>query len=130
LLVVSWALLLDWSWALSLAFLTGLALDFSAGSLFPIGIQALLFCAVVLPVSLVSREYIQAGSLRSVPVGLAAALGYRVLLLLAGQLLGYNNLQLSNLTQVVIPVAIIDAALMVLVFILVRRLSNIGASRE
>ncbi|MEI7556290.1 hypothetical protein [Candidatus Chlorohelix sp.] len=130
LLAVSWGLLLEWTWALPLAFFTGLALDISAASLLPIGLQALLFSIVVLFVTLISQDFIHSSAMRAVTVSLFAALGYRLMLLLAGQLLGYNTLQIQNITQVVLPVSFIDAAIMLAIFVLVRRLSKFGASRE
>jgi rod shape-determining protein MreD len=130
LLVVSWALLLEWNWSLPLAFLAGLALDLIGASLYPLGFEALLFVLVAFPVTIVNKEAIQGSALRSIPIALIASLGYRVILLLAGQLLGYNNFQSSNFFQIVLTVSIIDAALMLVVFIVVSRLSQIGSPRD
>jgi rod shape-determining protein MreD len=130
LLAVAWSLMLEWNWSLTLAFFAGLALDFLGSSLYPLGFNALLFIIIVLPLTLINRENLRLGVLRSVPIALGAALGYRILLLLGGRILGYNNLQLQNITQVVLPVAIIDAALMLALFVIIRWLSKIGASRE
>jgi len=130
LLVVAWSLMLEWNWSLTLAFFAGLALDVLGASLYPLGFNALLFIIVALPLTLINRENFRLGVLRSVPITLAAALGYRVLLLLGGRVLGYNNLQIQNITQIVLPVAIIDAALMLAMFVIIRWLSKIGMSRE
>jgi rod shape-determining protein MreD len=130
LLVVSWALLLEWTWALPLAFLAGLALDLIGASLYPVGFEALLFVLVAFPVTMVNKQGLQGSSLRSIPIALFAAVGYRLLMLLAGQVLGYNNFQISNIFQVVLTVSIIDAALMLVVFLVVSRLSRVGSPRD
>ncbi len=129
LVVVSWALLLDWRAALPTAFGAGLLLDLFNPSFYPIGLNALLFTVIALVVSLIGQDPFRSGVIRSIPVALLAALAYRVARLLAEWLLSYNNLQLTIFVQVILPVVIIDAALMVLVFAFVRAVSRIRTPR-
>jgi hypothetical protein len=63
-------------------------------------------------------------------VALVAALVYRGALLLAERLFGYNNFQPAVIVQVILPVVVIDAALMIIIFGLVRFLSRIKEPRE
>jgi hypothetical protein len=65
-----------------------------------------------------------------VPVALLSALVYRIALLLAERVIGYNNFQPAVIVQVVLPVVVIDAALMILVYGLVGFVSRIKAPRE
>jgi len=50
--------------------------------------------------------------------------------LLAERLFGYNNFQPAVIVQVILPVVVIDAALMIIIFGLVRFLSRIKEPRE
>jgi rod shape-determining protein MreD len=130
LIVVSWALVLDWRWTLPTAFGAGLLLDLLNPSYYPIGVNALLFTLVALGVGLIGQDPFRSGVIRSVPVALAAALGYRAARLLVERILSYNNFQLAIIVQVILPVVVIDAALMLFVFGLVRGISRIRAPRE
>ncbi len=130
LVVVCWALLLDWRLSLPLGFIAGLLLDLLSASIYPVGLNALLFTLIVMAIGFVGQESFQNGIVRSVPVALGAALGYRLARLLAEQLLGYNNVQAATIVQVILPVIIIDGALMLLVFGPVRLISRLRAPRE
>lgn len=131
LVVVSWSLLLEVRLALISAFAAGIILDLvSAPQIYPIGLTAFLFCLVALMVSYLGQNPFISGNLRSVPVALLSALVYRITLLLAERVLGYNNFQPAVIVQVILPVVVIDAALMILVYGLVRFLSRIKVPRE
>jgi rod shape-determining protein MreD len=130
LVVITWALSLRWQWSLPLAFFTGLALDLMNPQLWPVGMNALLYSLVALIVGLLGQRPFSAGVVRAVPITLVTVLAYRFLLLLGQQLVGYNNWQFNVITQVVLPVAVIDAALMLVVFGSVRAISRIGAPTE
>ncbi len=127
LVVITWALTLRWQWAIPLGFFTGLALDLINPAPYPTGLNTLLYTLIALVVGLFSQRSISAGIIRAVPITLATALTYRILLLLGQRVVGYNNLQFNLITQVILPVAVIDAALMLLVFVVVRAASRIGA---
>jgi rod shape-determining protein MreD len=131
LVVVSWSLLLDVRIAMVAAFAAGIILDFvAAPQIYPVGLNAFLFCLIALLVGYLGNNPFISGNLRSVPVALVSALVYRVALLLAERVLGYNNFQPAIIVQVILPVVVIDAALMILIFGLVRVLSRIKAPRE
>jgi rod shape-determining protein MreD len=131
LVVVSWSLLVDVRLAMVAAFAAGIILDFVAvPQIYPIGLNAFLFCLIALLVSYLGQNPFISGNLRSVPVALVAALVYRAILLLAERLFGYNNFQPAVLVQVLLPVVVIDAALMIIIFGLVRFVSRIKAPRE
>lgn len=131
LVVVSWSLLLDVRVALVSAFAAGIILDLvAAPQIYPIGLNAFLFCLIALLVSYLGQNPFISGNLRSVPVALVSALVYRFALLLAERVIGYNNLQPAVIVQVILPIVVIDAALMILIFGLVRFLSRIKAPRE
>ena len=132
LVVVSWSLLLeDIRLALIAAFAAGIIMDFvAAPQIYPIGLNALLFSLIALMVSYLGQNPFISGNLRSVPVALLSALVYRIALLLAERVLGYNNFQPAVIAQVILPVVVIDAALMIVIFGLVRFMSRIKAPRE
>jgi rod shape-determining protein MreD len=131
LVVVSWALLLEIRLALLAAFSAGIILDLvAAPQIYPIGLHAFLFCLIAVMVSYLGQNPFISGNLRSVPVALLSALVYRMALLLAERVIGYNNFQPAVIFQVILPVIVIDAALMIVVFGLVRFLSRIKAPRE
>lgn len=130
LVVIAWALTLRWQWAVPLGFFTGLALDLMNPALSLVGMNALLYTLVALLVSLLSQRSFSSGIVRAVPITLGAVLLYRFSLLLGQRILGYNNWQFSTITQVILPVAVIDAALMLVVFVAVRAISRIGAPQE
>lgn len=131
LVVVSWSLLLEVRFALIAAFAAGIIMDFvAAPQIYPIGLNALLFCLIALMVSYLGQNPFISGNLRSVPVALVSALVYRIALLLAERVIGYNNFQPAIIVQVILPVVVIDAALMILIFGLVRFISRVKAPRE
>lgn len=130
LVVVTWALTLRWQWAIPLGFFTGLVLDLINPAIGLVGLNALLYTLAAVVVGLLSQRPFSTGLVRAVPITLITALSYRILLLLGQRLLGYNNLQFNLITQVVLPVAVIDAALMLLVFVVIRAISWIGAPKE
>ena len=130
LVVVTWALTLRWQWAIPLGFFTGLVLDLINPTVGLVGLNALLYTLAAVVVGLLSQRPFSTGLVRAVPITLITALSYRILLLLGQRLLGYNNLQFNLITQVVLPVAVIDAALMLLVFVVIRAISRIGAPKE
>jgi hypothetical protein len=61
---------------------------------------------------------------------LVAGVAYRVVLLLIGQFLRYNTIQSQVIFQVVLPAAVINAAIMFLLFIPIRFVTRIGAERQ
>ncbi len=130
LVVVTWALNLRWQWSIPLAFFSGLTLNLLNPSTKLVGVDALLYTFIALLVGLIARQPENTGLARAILITLGAALLYRILLLLVQQFMGYNNLQLNLLIQVILPVAIVDAALMLIVFVVVRFLSRIGAPIE
>ncbi|NWJ96913.1 MAG: rod shape-determining protein MreD [Chloroflexi bacterium] len=130
LVVVTWALTLRWQWAIPLGFATGLVLDLINPATYPTGTNTLLYTIVALGVGLLRQPPFSMSVVRAIPITLCAAFSYRILLLLGQEILGYNNLQFKIILQVILPVAIIDAALMLVVFVVVRALSQIGAPRE
>jgi rod shape-determining protein MreD len=131
LVVVSWALLLEVRLALLTAFAAGVIFDLvAAPQVYPIGLNAFLFCLVALLVSYLGQNPFISGNLRSVPVALLSALVYRMSLLLAERVIGYNNFQPAIIFQVILPVIVIDAALMIVIYGIVRFLSRIKAPRE
>jgi rod shape-determining protein MreD len=130
LIVVAWALTLRWQWSIPLGFCTGLALDLMNPAPYLIGMNTMLYTIIALVVGLLSQHPFSLGVVRAVPITLGTAFGYRILLLLGQQVLGYNNLQLKIITQVILPVAVIDAALMLVVFVVVSTLSRVGAPKE
>ncbi len=130
LVVLSWALMLEWRWSLLAGFLAGLLVDLTSASLYPIGVNALFFSLIAFAVGLIGQDPFRSGVIRSVPVALVAALVYRLLRLLAERMLSYNNLQLALIVQVILPIVIIDAALMIFIFAFVRLVSRIRAPRE
>jgi rod shape-determining protein MreD len=130
LVIVSWALLLEWRWSMSVAFLAGLLLDLLNPTYYPIGVNALLFVVVVLAAGFLGHDPFRSGVIRSVPVALVAAAGYRLARLLIERMLGYNNFQVAIIIQVILPVIIIDGALMIVVFGFIRALSRIRAPQQ
>ncbi len=130
LLVVAWALLLEWRAGLLLAFGAGLLLDLLSVGLQPLGFNALMFSLMALVISFLSQNPANASVIRAVPIMLVAALFYRGVRLLTGRFISYNNFQPALILQVVLPVVVIDAALMFLVFGLVRVFSRRRKSRE
>jgi len=131
LVILTWALTLRWQWALPLAFATGLVLDLMNPGTYLVGLNALLYTFIALVVGLLSQKSFSTGVIRAIPITLGAALTYRMLLLLGQRLVGYNNnLQFNLITQVVLPVAVLDASLMLVVFVVIRAISQIGAPAE
>jgi rod shape-determining protein MreD len=130
LVVVSWALLLEERWALPGAFGAGLFLDLVSNHLHPIGFNALLFTLLALVVNRVTPNPASVGVLRSVPIALGATIVYQLASLLVEQVMGYNNLQANLLLRVILPLVVIDAALMVIIFALVRSLTRVKAPRQ
>lgn len=128
LVVVTWALILPWQKSLWLAFFAGLALDLLRISVYPFGLNALLYSLIAFGLSFVGQSRFHNSLIQAVPLTVIAAVAYRVLLLLALRVLGYNSLQLNSIFNVVLPVSIIDGALMLLVFVVVRGLSRIGTN--
>lgn len=125
LLVVAWALLLDWRWSLPIAFGAGLLLDLLNPDLYPVGVNALIFTIIGIAASVVGQNPAERGGImRAVPIGLAAALFYRLTRLLAEAILGYNNFYIEIFLQVIFPVVIIDAALMTVMFSFARVFSR------
>lgn len=127
LVVITWSLVLRWQWALPLSFGMGLLLDFMNPATHLVGLNSLIYTLASLIVGLVSHKRYSSGVVWAVPITFAVAFCYRLLLLLGQRVMGYNNLQLNLITQVVIPNAIIDAALMLLVYVVVKNISSIGA---
>lgn len=125
LLMVAWALLLDWRWALPIAFGAGLLMDFLNPNPYPLGVNALLFTAIGLGVSFVGQNPAERGGImRAVPTALVSALAYRLLRLIVEQFLGYNNFRVETFLQVILPVVIIDAAIMTITFTFARLFSR------
>jgi rod shape-determining protein MreD len=136
LLVVAWSVFLRWQVSLTVAFFCGLTYDFiSSPQLYPLGLNALLYSLVAVIISYFAtneESLLRRGSniLRAVPLMLVAGVGYRVLLLLIGQILRYNSFQAQVVLQVILPAAVIDAAIMFLLFIPLRFISRLGAERQ
>jgi rod shape-determining protein MreD len=126
LLVIVWSLLLPWQKSLWLAFACGLILDLLQVSIYPLGLNALLFSLVAFGLSFIGQNRFRNNLVQAVPLTVLGAFGYRILLLLALRVLGYNDLQLSTIFSVVLPVTIIDGALMFVFFVPIRGLSRIG----
>lgn len=126
LLVISWSLILPWKKSLWLAFASGLVLDLLRLSVYPFGLDALLFSFVAFGLSFVATSNrFHSTLIQAVPLSVVAALAYRLLLLLALRILGYNVLQFQILTTVVIPVSILDGALMIIFYPIVRGFSRV-----
>ena len=130
LIVISWALLLEERWALPSAFGAGLFLDLMVIHLQPLGLNALFFTLIALVISRVAPNPVSIGVVRSVPIALLAVAAYHLASLLVEQVLGYNNLQSGLLLQVILPLIVIDAALMVVMFALVRAVTRVKAPRQ
>ena len=128
LIVIVWALMLPWQKSLWLAFASGLLLDLLRIAVYPFGLNALLFSLVAFGLSFVGESRYRNGLVQAVPVTVLAALSYRLLFLLALRVLGYNDLQINIILSVVLPVCVIDGALMILLFVPVRAFSRIGTS--
>ena len=126
LLVIIWSLMLPWSRALWLAFVSGLVLDLFQVGVYPFGLTALLFSFVAFGLSFVGQSRYQNTLIQTVPVTVVSALAYRILFLLALKVLGYNVLQLNTIVNVVLPVTVIDGALMILFLKPVRALTQLG----
>jgi rod shape-determining protein MreD len=117
LLVIAWALLLDWRWSLPIAFGTGILMDFVNTDLYPLGTHALMYTVIGAGASLVGQNPAERGGImRAVPTALVGVLVFRVARLILERILGYNNFQVGVFLQVILPVAIIDAALMVVIW--------------
>ncbi len=130
LVVIAWSLILPWQWSLPLSFTTGLVLDLMNPSTHLVGMNALLYILVSLVIGQFSHRRFSTGVLWAVPITFGVVIVYRIMLLLGQQIVGYNNLQLNIVTQVVIPIAVIDAALMLVVFVLIRAFSRIATPYE
>ena len=128
LVVVAWALLLEERWAVPLAFGAGLFIDLLSPTLHPLGLNALFFTLIAFVINLLTPNPATSTVIRSVPVALLAAAAYHAASLIADHFLGYNNFQPTMILQVVVPQVIIDAALMIVVFGLVRFTTRIKAS--
>ena len=126
LLVIIWSLMLPWQKSLWLAFICGLVLDLLRIAVYPFGLNALLFTMVAFGLSFVGQSRYQNGLIQAIPVTVLTSLAYRLLFLLALRVLGYNVFQLSTIFSVVLPVGILDGALMILFFGPVRAFSRIG----
>lgn len=129
LIVVAWSLLLDWRWSIPLGFAAGLVLDLMAPAVYPIGLSALLFTLIAFFVSFAGQDPFHSGIVRSVPIALLAAITYRICRLLVERMLSYNNLQPAIFLQAVLPVVILDAVLMLFVFVLIRLISRIQTAK-
>lgn len=130
LVVVSWSLLLEEQWALPVAFGAGLFLDLLAPGLHPIGFNALLFSLIAALITLTAPNRSNTTVIRAVPVALLGAGGYHLAGLLADRILGYNNFQPNVIFQILLPLIIIDAALMLVMFGLVRLVTRVKTARE
>ncbi len=130
LVVVSWALLLEEQWALPLAFGAGLFLDLLALGLHPVGFNALLFSLSAAIINRTAPNRSNTTVIRAVPVALLAAAGYHLAGLLADRLLGYNNFQTNVIFQILLPLIIIDAALMLVIFGMVRLVTRTKSARD
>lgn len=126
LLVIGWSLILPWQKSLWLAFASGLLLDLMRLSVYPFGLDALLFSLVAFGLSYVATSNrFHSTLVQAVPLSVVASLAYRLLLLLALRVLGYNVIQFRILTSVVFPVSILDGALMIIFYPIIRAFSRI-----